>query len=49
MRLALDHPETVTALAVLDAVPIGEALRRADSAGAMCRQPDEPAGQTISR
>jgi haloacetate dehalogenase len=28
-RLAMDHPEAVTALAVLDGVPIGEALARA--------------------
>lgn len=31
MRLALDHPGTVTRLAVLDSVPIGEALARADA------------------
>jgi haloacetate dehalogenase len=31
MRLALDHPEAVTRLAVLDGVPIGEALARADA------------------
>jgi haloacetate dehalogenase len=30
MRLALDHPDAVTHLAVLDGVPIGEALARAD-------------------
>jgi haloacetate dehalogenase len=30
-RLALDHPYAVTRLAVLDAVPIGEALDRADA------------------
>ena len=30
-RCALDHPGAVTALAVLDAVPIGEALARADA------------------
>ncbi|MFD9098334.1 alpha/beta fold hydrolase [Streptomyces collinus] len=29
-RLALDHPEAVSAVSVLDAVPIGEALRRCD-------------------
>jgi haloacetate dehalogenase len=29
-RLALDHPERVTRLAVLDIVPTGEAFRRAD-------------------
>jgi haloacetate dehalogenase len=31
MRLALDHPEAVTHLAVLDGVPIKEALDRADA------------------
>jgi len=31
MRLALDTPEVVRALAVLDCVPIGEALARADA------------------
>jgi len=30
LRTALDHPAAVTALAVLDAVPIGEALARCD-------------------
>jgi haloacetate dehalogenase len=30
-RLALDHPDAVTHLAVLDGVPIGEALARADA------------------
>ncbi|HEU5271422.1 MAG TPA: alpha/beta hydrolase, partial [Jatrophihabitans sp.] len=30
-RLAMDHPETVSRLAVLDCVPIGEALARADA------------------
>ena len=30
-RTALDHPASVTALGVLDSVPIGEALARADS------------------
>ncbi|MGW4947643.1 alpha/beta fold hydrolase [Actinoplanes sp. NPDC004185] len=30
-RLALDHPDVVTHLAVLDGVPIGEALARADA------------------
>ncbi|WP_449349051.1 alpha/beta fold hydrolase [Streptomyces shaanxiensis] len=30
-RLALDHPEAVSALSVLDAIPIGEALRRCDA------------------
>jgi haloacetate dehalogenase len=31
LRLALDHPEVATHLAVLDSVPIGEALARADA------------------
>jgi haloacetate dehalogenase len=31
LRTALDHPERVTRLAVLDAVPIGEALARCDA------------------
>ena len=31
MRAALDSPDAVTALAVLDSVPIGEALARADA------------------
>ncbi len=31
LRTALDHPTAVTHLAVLDAVPIGEALRRCDA------------------
>lgn len=31
MRLALDAPDAVTALAVLESVPIGEALARADA------------------
>jgi haloacetate dehalogenase len=30
-RLAMDHPEVATHLAVLDSVPIGEALARADA------------------
>ncbi len=30
-RLAMDHPDAVTRLAVLDSVPIGEALTRADA------------------
>jgi len=48
-RLALDHPHRVTALAVLDCVPIGEALRRADARFAAAwwhwfffAQPDKP-------
>jgi haloacetate dehalogenase len=31
LRLALDHPAAVTALAVMDNVPIGEALARCDA------------------
>jgi haloacetate dehalogenase len=31
LRLALDHPDHVTALTVLDSVPIGEALARCDA------------------
>lgn len=34
-RLALDHPERVTRLAVLDIIPTGEAFRRADMAFAL--------------
>ncbi|MFE6411013.1 alpha/beta fold hydrolase [Streptomyces sp. NPDC057837] len=30
-RLALDHPDSVSALTVMDAIPIGEALRRCDA------------------
>ena len=49
MRLALDSPEAVSALAVLDCVPIGEALARADARFAAAwwhwfffAQPDKP-------
>ncbi len=49
MRLALDAPEAVTALAVLDSVPIAEALARADARFAQrwwhwffFAQPDRP-------
>lgn len=49
MRLALDAPEAVTALGVLDCVPIGEALARADARFATSwwhwfffAQPDKP-------
>jgi haloacetate dehalogenase len=49
MRTALDHTEAVTHLVVLDAVPIGEALRRADATFAQAwwhwfffGQPDKP-------
>src|SRR5581483_2257247 len=48
-RLALDHPEAITRLAVLDCVPIGEALARADARFAQAwwhwfffAQPDKP-------
>ncbi len=48
-RLALDHPQAVSALAVLDCVPIGEALARADATFAAAwwhwfffAQPDKP-------
>lgn len=48
-RLALDHSEHVTHLAVLDSVPIGEALARADARFAQLwwhwfflAQPDKP-------
>jgi haloacetate dehalogenase len=48
-RLALDAPEAVTALAVLDSVPIGEALARADACFAQAwwhwfffAQPEKP-------
>jgi haloacetate dehalogenase len=30
-RLAMDHPAAVARLAILDAVPIGEALARCDA------------------
>jgi haloacetate dehalogenase len=49
MRLALDHPEVVTHLAVLDVVPIGEALARCSDRFArqwwhwfFFAQPDKP-------
>jgi haloacetate dehalogenase len=49
LRLALDLPEAVSALAVLDSVPIGEALARADARFAtewwhwfFLAQPDKP-------
>jgi haloacetate dehalogenase len=54
-RLALDHPEVVSALSVLDAVPIGEALRRCDAKFAaswwhwfFLGQTDKPAERIIS-
>ncbi|WP_059007381.1 alpha/beta fold hydrolase [Streptomyces specialis] len=53
-RLALDHPGAVTALSVLDAVPIGEALRRCDAGFAaswwhwfFLGQTDKPAERVI--
>lgn len=49
MRLALDHPDAVAAVALLDCVPIGEALARADARFAAAwwhwfffAQPDKP-------
>ncbi|KAF3469213.1 alpha/beta hydrolase [Streptomyces sp. Tu 3180] len=54
-RLALDHPEAVSALSVLDAVPIGEALRRCDAKFAanwwhwfFLGQTDKPAERIIN-
>jgi haloacetate dehalogenase len=54
-RTALDHPEAVSALAVLDAVPIGEALARCDATFAAAwwhwfflGQTDKPAHRVIS-
>ena len=54
LRTALDHPDAVTALAVLDSVPIGEALARADARFAAAwwhwfflGQTDKPAERVI--
>ncbi|WP_068924587.1 alpha/beta fold hydrolase [Planobispora rosea] len=54
-RLALDHPEAVTHLAVLDVVPIGDALARCDAAFAsswwhwfFLGQADKPAERVIN-
>ena len=54
-RAALDHPAAVERLAVLDAVPIGEALRRCDARFAASwwhwfffAQTDKPAERVIS-
>jgi len=54
-RCALDHPRSVTALAVLDAVPIGDALARADARFATAwwhwfffGQTEKPAERVIS-
>ncbi|WP_333777153.1 alpha/beta fold hydrolase [Streptomyces sp. IBSBF 3136] len=54
-RLALDHPESVSALSVLDAVPIWEALQRCDATFAaswwhwfFLGQTDKPAERIIN-
>jgi haloacetate dehalogenase len=54
-RLAMDHPELVSALAVLDSVPIGEALARCDARFARAwyhwfffAQPDKPERAILS-
>ena len=54
-RCALDHPDAVSALAVLDAVPIGDALARADAGFAAAwwhwfffGQTEKPAERVIS-
>ena len=55
-RTAMDHPDAVTALAVLDSIPIGEALARADARFASAwwhwfflGQTAKPAEEIISR
>jgi haloacetate dehalogenase len=55
LRCALDHPASVSALVVLDAVPIGEALARADAKFASAwwhwfffGQTEKPAERVIS-
>jgi haloacetate dehalogenase len=55
-RTAMDHPERVSALAVLDSIPIGEALARADARFASAwwhwfffGQTAKPAERIISR
>ncbi|WP_235966473.1 alpha/beta fold hydrolase [Micromonospora rubida] len=55
MRTALDHPDRVTRLGVLDGVPIGEALARADARFAarwwhwfFLGQSDKPAERVIT-
>jgi len=55
LRTTLDHPDAVEALAVLDAVPIGEALARGDAAFAaswwhwfFLGQTEKPAERVIS-
>lgn len=54
-RIAQDHPQAATALVVMDGVPIGEALRRADARFAslwwhwfFLGQTDKPAERVIS-
>ncbi len=54
-RVALDHPRAITRLAILDAVPIGEALARCDERFAtrwwhwfFLGQTDKPAERVIS-
>ncbi|MFC9290857.1 alpha/beta fold hydrolase [Streptomyces sp. NPDC057052] len=54
-RLALDHPQAVSRVSVLDAVPIGEALRRCDAGFAaswwhwfFLGQTDKPAERVIN-
>jgi haloacetate dehalogenase len=54
-RAALDHPDAISALAVLDAIPIGDALARTDAAFAQAwwhwfflGQTDKPAERLIS-
>ena len=55
-RTAMDHPDAVSALAVLDSIPIGEALARADARFASAwwhwfffGQTSKPAEEIISR
>ena len=55
MRLALDHPDAVTHLAVLDGIPIGESLARTDARFAAAwwhwfflGQTDKPAERVIN-
>jgi haloacetate dehalogenase len=54
-RLALDHPDAVSAVSILDAVPIAEALRRCDATFAaswwhwfFLGQTDKPAERVIN-
>ena len=50
MRAALDHPDAVTHLAVLDCIPIVEHLERADDrfATAWCTGPSSPTARTLA-